>query len=99
MFVQDVVRDLIRLVKTPNKTLELVESVGDNIEIIDLIYKVNEYSREGEVMLVQDDESAVLPKNDFIFETNSEYTKLEDGLKEYAKWFYNKGAKKYGYNI
>ena len=99
VFVQDVVRDLIRLVKTPQKTLELVESVGDNIEIIDLIYKVNEYSREGEVMLVQDDESAVLPKNDFIFETNSEYTKLEDGLKEYAKWFYNKGAKKYGYNI
>jgi len=99
VFVQDVVRDLIRLVKTPQKTLELVESVGDNIEIIDLIYKVNEYSREGEVMLVQDDESAVLPKNDFIFETNSEYTNLEDGLKDYAKWYYNEGAKKYGYNI
>ena len=99
VFVEDVVRDLIRLVETPNKTCELVESIGDNIEIIDLIYKVNEYSREGEVLLFQDDENAILPKNSFTFETNSEYTKLDEGLKDYAKWYYNEGAKKYGYNI
>ena len=100
VFVQDVVNQLIRLATTHQvRTYEMVEVVGDNIEIIDLIYKVNEYSREGEVMLVQDDESAILPKNDFVFKTNSEYTKLDDGLKEYAKWFYNEGAKKYGYTI
>ena len=99
VFVQDVVNQLIRLATTQERTYEMIEVVGDNIEIIDLIYKVNEYSREGEVMLVQDDENAVLPKNDFVFGTNSEYTKLDDGLKEYAKWYYNEGAKKYGYNI
>jgi len=99
VFVQDVVNQLIRLATTQERTYEMIEVVGDNIEIIDLIYKVNEYSREGEVMLVQDDENAVLPKNDFVFGTNSEYTKLDDGLKEYAKWYYNEGAEKYGYNI
>ena len=99
VFVQDVVNQLIRLVTTGARTYEMIEVVGDNIEIIDLIYKVNEYSREGEVMLVQDDEKAVLPEHDFTFETNWDYTKLDEGLKDYAKWYYNEGAKKYGYNI
>ena len=86
VFVQDVVNQLIRLVTTGARTYEMIEVVGDNIEIIDLIYKVNEYSREGEVMLVQDDEKAVLPEHDFTFETNWDYTKLDEGLKDYAKW-------------
>ena len=90
---------LIRLATTQARTYEMIEVVGDNIEIVDLIYKVNEYSREGEVMLVQDDENAVLPEHDFTFETNWDYTKLEEGLKDYAKWYYNEGVKKYGYNI
>ena len=99
VFVQDVVNQLVRLVTTGARTYEMIEVVGDNIEIVDLIYKVNEYSREGEVMLVQDDENAVLPEHDFTFETNWDYTKLEEGLKDYAKWYYNEGVKKYGYNI
>jgi nucleoside-diphosphate-sugar epimerase len=99
VFVQDVVNQLVRLVTTGARTYEMIEVVGDNIEIADLIYKVNEYSREGEVMLVQDDENAVLPEHDFTFETNWDYTKLEEGLKDYAKWYYNEGAEKYGYNI
>ena len=99
VFVQDVVNQLVRLITTGARTYEMIEVVGDNIEIADLIYKVNEYSREGEVMLVQDDENAVLPEHDFTFETNWDYTKLEAGLKAYAKWYYNEGAEKYGYNI
>ena len=73
------------------------------IEVIDLVYKVFKYvlddAYQGDVRLVQDDEKAILPKNDFTFETNWEYTKLEEGLKDYAKWYYNEGAKKYGYII
>ena len=99
VFVEDVVNQLVRLATTQARTYEEIDVVGDNIEIVDLIYKVNEYSREGEVLLVQDDENAVLPKHEFTFETKWEYTKLDDGLKEYAKWFYNEGAEKYGYNI
>ena len=99
VFVQDVVNQLVRLVTTGARTYEMIEVVGDNIEIVDLIYKVNEYSREGEVMLVQDNKNAVLPEHDFTFETNWNYTKLDEGLKEYVKWFYNEGAEKYGYNI
>ncbi|MDB3883580.1 hypothetical protein N9342_01685 [Candidatus Marinimicrobia bacterium] len=99
VFVQDVVKHLERLATTPERTYEIIELVGDNIQIIDLIYKVNEYSREGEVLLVQDDENAILPKNDFIFETNWDYTKLDEGLKDYAEWYYKEGAKGYGYNI
>ena len=99
VFVQDVVKHLERLATTPERTYEMIELVGDNIQIIDLIYKVNEYSREGEVLLVQDDEKAILPKNDFTFETNWDYTKLDEGLKDYAEWYYKEGAKGYGYNI
>lgn len=99
VFVQDVVEHLERLATTPARTYEMIELVGDNIQIIDLIYKVNEYSREGEVLLVQDDEKAILPKNDFTFETNWGYTKLDEGLKDYAEWYYKEGAKGYGYNI
>ena len=103
VFVQDVVNQLIRLATTQAKTYEMVEVVGDNIEVIDLVHKVFKYvlddAYQGDVMLVQDDEKAILPKNDFTFETNWDYTKLDDGLKDYAKWYYNEGAKKYGYII
>ena len=54
---------------------------------------------QGSVMLVQDDENAILPKNDFEFETDLDYIKLDEGLKDYAEWYYNEGAKKYGYVI
>ena len=42
VFVQDVVNQLIRLATTQARTYEMIEVVGDNIEVIDLIYKVNE---------------------------------------------------------
>jgi nucleoside-diphosphate-sugar epimerase len=103
VFVQDVVNQLIRLATTQAKTYEMVEVVGDNIEVIDLVHKVFKYvlddAYQGDVMLVQDDEKAILPKNDFIFETNWDYTKLDEGLKDYAEWYYKKGAEKYGYII
>jgi len=103
VFVQDVVNQLIRLATTQAKTYEMVEVVGDNIEVIDLVHKVFKYvlddAYQGDVMLVQDDEKAILPKNDFIFETNWDYTKLDEGLKDYAEWYYKEGAKGYGYNI
>ena len=103
VFVQDVVNQLIRLATTQAKTYEMVEVVGDNIEVIDLVHKVFKYvlddAYQGDVMLVQDDEKAILPKNDFTFETNWDYTKLDEGLKDYAEWYYKKGAEKYGYNI
>mgnify|MGYP001220923913 CR=1 FL=1 len=47
----------------------------------------------------RDDENAILPKNDFEFETDLDYIKLDEGLKDYAEWYYNEGAKKYGYVI
>ena len=97
VFVEDVVNQLVRLATTQARTYEMIEVVGDNIEVIDLIYKVFKYvlddAYQGNVMLVQDDEKAILPKNDFTFETNWDYTKLEEGLKDYAKWYYNEGAK------
>ena len=103
LFGQDEVNQMVRLATTQARTYEMVEVVGDNIEVIDLIYKVFKYvlddAYQGDVMLVQDDEKAILPKNDFTFETNWDYTKLEEGLKDYAKWYYNEGAKKYGYII
>ena len=103
VFVQDVVNQLIRLATTQAKTYEEINVVGDNIEVIDLVYKVFKYvlddAYQGDVRLVQDDEKAILPKNDFTFETNWDYTKLDEGLKDYAKWYYNEGAKKYGYII
>ena len=103
VFVQDVVNQLIRLATTQAKTYEMVEVVGDNIEVIDLVHKVFKYvlddAYQGDVMLVQDDEKAILPKNDFIFETNWDYTKLDEGLKDYVEWYYKKGAEKYGYII
>ena len=103
VFVEDVVNQLVRLATTQARTYEMIEVVGDNIEVIDLIYKVFKYvlddAYQGNVMLVQNDEKATLPKNDFTFETNWDYTKLEEGLKDYAKWYYNEGAKKYGYII
>ena len=52
-----------------------------------------------QVKKIQDDEKAILPKNDFTFETNWDYTKLDEGLKDYAEWYYKEGAKGYGYNI
>ena len=103
VFVQDVVNQLIRLATTQAKTYEEINVVGDNIEVIDLVYKVFKYvlddAYQGDMRLVQDDEKAILPKNDFTFETNWDYTKLDEGLKDYAKWYYNEGAKKYGYII
>ena len=103
VFVEDVVKQLFRLVNTLEKTYEKLEVVGDNIEMIDLVHKVFKYvlddAYQGSVMLVQDDENAILPKNDFEFETDLDYIKLDKGLKDYAEWYYNEGAKKYGYVI
>jgi len=103
VFVEDVVKQLFRLVNTQEKTYEKLEVVGDNIEMLDLVHKVFKYvlddAYQGSVMLVQDDENAILPKNDFEFETDLDYIKLDEGLKDYAEWYYNEGAKKYGYVI
>ena len=108
VFVQDVVDCLVELVYDKvNKQCRCetcvsnnrIDIVGENIEVIDLINEVSKYCREGQVMLVQDDEEALFSKNEFEFDSHIEYTKLEKGLKEYAKWFYNEGAKKYGYTI
>ena len=54
------VNQLVRLKDTQAKTYEEIDVVGDNIEVVDLIYKVFKYvlddAYQGEVMLVQDDE-------------------------------------------
>ena len=46
------------------------------------------------------DEEALFSNNDFEFDSHIKYTKLEEGLKEYAKWYYERGAvNHYGYTI
>tara|TARA_B100000214_G_scaffold307664_1_gene238915 strand:+ start:447 stop:1283 length:837 start_codon:yes stop_codon:yes gene_type:complete len=102
VFVQDVVDCLEELVYETKQELNnrTINIVGENVEVIDLINEVSKHCREGEVMLVQDDERAILPKNDFEFDTDRKYTTLKEGLEEYAKWYYEQGAvNHYGYNI
>ena len=109
VFVQDVVDCLEEIIfNFPAVSLQQ-EVVGTNIEVIDLIYKVFKYvlddTYEGDVMLVQNDETALFPKNDFEF---NEYTSaqwklnkpsFDERLKNYAEWYYKKGAEKYGHII
>ena len=109
VFVQDVVDCLEEIIfNFPAVSLQQ-EVVGTNIEVIDLIYKVFKYvlddTYEGDVMLVQNDETALFPKNDFEF---NEYTSaqwklnkpsFDERLKNYAEWYYKKGEEQYGHII
>ena len=99
VFVQDVVDYLIELVCDRERKLFTENIVGENITVVDLISKVSEYCKDGEVLLVGDNRELLFPKNDFEFNTDNVYTTLDDGLKEYSKWYYEKGYKEYEYNI
>jgi len=99
VFVQDVVSQLIRLIQDKDRLYERCIITGTNIEVIDLIYKINQYIENGEVLLVQDDEKAIFPKNEFTFDSKYPIVDIDGGIGEYLTWFYNEGAKQYGYSI
>ena len=99
VFVQDVVDYLIELVCDRERKLFTENIVGENITVVDLISKVSEYCKDGEVLLVGDNRESLFPKNDFEFDTDNVYTTLDDGLKEYSKWYYETGYKEYEYNL
>jgi hypothetical protein len=58
-------------------------------------------SQESEVMLVQDDENAIISKNNFVFDRliGLSPSSFDDRLRDYVNWYYKEGAKGYGHNI
>ena len=109
VFVQDVVNCLEELIFTDVKTAVQhppIEVVGRNIEVIDLIHILKNWvtirgSQESEVMLVQDDENAIISKNNFVFDRliGLSPSSFDDRLRDYVNWYYKEGAKGYGHNI
>jgi len=105
VFVQDVVNSLEKLIYTDRQYVQQ-DIVGVNIEVVDLIHRLKNWvtirgSQESEVMLVQDDENALFPKNDFGFGilTGLSPSSFDDRLRDYVNWYYKEGAKGYGHNI
>lgn len=94
VFVQDVVKVLEILVGRKNYKNKIFDICGnENISIIDIIKKINNYyNRELKFDYNQDD--AILPKNNFTFDNTQtchnlkiKFTDFDDGLKQYIEWY------------
>ena len=94
VFVQDVVMVLERLIDIKTHDIEVIDVCGnENFSIIGLINKINDYySRQLNIDYNQED--AILPKNNFVFDNTQTCIKLDmtftdfnKGLKQYIEWY------------
>jgi nucleoside-diphosphate-sugar epimerase len=90
VFVQDVVMVLERLIDIKTHDIEVIDVCGnENFSIIGLINKINDYySRQLNIDYNQED--AILPKNNFVFDNTQTCIKLDMTFTDF-----NKGLKQY----
>ena len=93
VFIQDVVKALEILVDRKIYKTKILDICGNqNINIVDMIKKINKYyGRELKFNYNQD--NAIIPKNNFTFDNtqtcnnlNIKFTDFDEGLKQYIEW-------------
>jgi nucleoside-diphosphate-sugar epimerase len=106
VFVQDVVECLFQLAVDKNKTMKNYDICGDeSISVNNLIQKLLRYYPTEYVPI----QSSAAPfKNTEYMEFDNSaikqdygvtFTSLDEGIKDYVKWFKEEGLKKYGYIV